>query len=250
MNRILLGALIAVATIAVLMSSATVGQAPRATGLMGTAGTATTALVCGQTLVPLGTAGNFRVLAASTVTNTGTTVVTGNLGVSPGTAVSGFPPGVVTGTIHKNDPAAKKAHTDLVTAFHNASLRTNCPVAVSGNLGGKTLGPGLYVSTSGLAISSGNLTLDAHGHSGAVFIFKMASTFSISSAHRVILTGGANASHVFWIVGSSATFGTTSVVYGNVLASASITMKTGAQMHGRALAISGAVTLDKNKVRA
>lgn len=197
------------------------------------------------TPVPLGSAANFAVLAGATVTNTGLTTVTGDLGVSPGTAVTGFPPGTVNGTIHAGNPTAAQA--DLTTAYNNAAGRTG-GASVSGNLGGLTLTPGLYTSTSSLEISSGDLTLNAQGNANAVFIFQMASTLTTTSGRQVILSGGAQASNIFWQVGSSATFGTTSVFKGNILALQSITLTAGATLDGRALARMGAVTLDANTV--
>src|SRR5579872_5659758 len=121
--------------------------------------------------VALGAAGDFAVLAGSTVTSTGATQVTGDIGISPGTAITGFPPGTVIGTIHAGDPTAAKAIADLSTAIGDASGRTLAPITVAGDLGGQTLTAGLYKSTSSLAISSGNLTLDAQGDGNAVFIF-------------------------------------------------------------------------------
>jgi hypothetical protein len=212
----------------------------------GVASSSSPSVVCGQAPVHLGAAAHFRILAGRTITNTGATTVKGNIGVSPGSAVTGFPPGTVTGTIHVADTAAANAQLALKTAYNTASGRTNCPVSVAGNLGGQTLGPGLYKSTSSLSISSGDLTLTAHGHPNAVFIFQMASKFTTTSGRHVILAGGALASHIYWVVGSSATLGTTSVVYGNILAHKSISLATGAVLHGRALANIGAVTLAGN----
>src|SRR5213075_3440594 len=119
--------------------------------------------------------------------------------------------------------AAGQAKADVTTAFNDAAART-CVITVAGNLGGSTLAPGLYKSTSTLAISSGDLTLDAQGDANAVFIFQMASTLTTTSGRQVILSGGAQAANIFWQVGSSATFGTTSVMKGNILALASITL--------------------------
>src|ERR1044071_7777794 len=204
--------------------------------------------VAGQAPVPLGSATTFAVLAASTVTSTGATTINGDLGLSPGTAVTGFPPGTVNGTIHAGDPAAAQAQLDLTTAYNDAAARTIGAITLAGNLGGQTLTPGLYKSTSSLEISSGDLTLDALGDANAVFIFQMASTLTTTSGRQVILSGGAQAANIVWQVGSSATLGTTSVFQGNILALASITLTTGASVEGRLLARTGAVTLDSNTV--
>jgi hypothetical protein len=203
---------------------------------------------CSQASVALGSAGNMAVLAGSTVTNTGATAVTGDLGVSPGTAVTGFPPGNLMGTKHAGDSPAGVALGDLTTAYNDAAGRTLCAMTVAGNLGGQTLTPGLYKSTSSLAISSGDLTLDAQGDPDAVFIFQMASTLTTTSGRKVILSGGARAANVFWQVGSSATLGTTSVFHGTIMADQAITMGTGATLNGRALARVDGVFLDSNTI--
>jgi len=162
--------------------------------------------------------------------------------------VTGFPPGLVNGTIHAGDPAAAVAQLDLTTAYNDAAGRTVGAITVAGNLGGQTLTPGLYKSTSSLEISSGDLTLDARGDANAVFIFQMGSTLTTTTGRQVILAGGAKAANIFWQVGSSATLGTTSVFKGNILALTSITVTTGAAVEGRLLARNGAVTLGANVV--
>ena len=191
--------------------------------------------------VVLGTAGNFGVLAGSAVTNIGVTAVIGNLGVSPGTAVSGFPPGIVSGGTHiGSDPVAIQAQSDLTAAYVDAAGRPPGTV-VAGDIGGQTLAPGTYTSSSTLGIT-GNLTLNGAG----VYIFQIASGLTTASGSQVVLTGGATADNVFWQVGSSATLGTGSTFNGNILAQASITITTSAVLNGRALARTGAVTLDSN----
>src|SRR4030095_2289467 len=177
------------------------------------------------------------------------TTVNGDLGLSPGTAVTGFPPGIVNGSIHAADAAAPQAQADLLSAYNDAAGRTVGAITVAGNLGGQTLPPGLYTSPPSLEISSGDLTLDAQGDANAVFIFQMASTLTTTVGRQVILSDGARAANVFWQVGSSATLGTSSVFKGNILALASITVTTGATVEGRLLARTAAVTLDSNDIR-
>lgn len=203
---------------------------------------------CGQAPVALGAADNFVVLAGSTVTSTGVTSVTGDLGVSPGTAVTGFPPGTIIGAQHAGDPTAAQGVADLTTAYDDAAGRTLCAVTVAGNIGGSTLTPGLYKSTSSLEISSGDLTLDAQGDPDAVFIFQMASTLTTTAGRQVIMTGGAKSTNVFWQVGTSATLGTTSAFQGTIMADQAITLDTGATLNGRALARIAAVSLDANTI--
>lgn len=203
---------------------------------------------CSMETVSLGSAANFAVLAGSTVTSTGPTAVTGDLGVSPGTAVVGFPPGSVTGSQFAGGPVAAQGIADLTTAYNDAAGRSLCAVTVAGNLGGQTLTPGLYKSTSSLAISSGDLTLDAQGDGDAVFIFQTASTLTTTAGRQVTLTNGANAANVFWQVGTSVTLGSTSDFKGTIMADQAVTLETGAVLHGRALARIAAVTLDSNTV--
>ncbi len=202
-----------------------------------------------QATISLGSTVNFAVLAGSAVINTGATTITGDLGLSPGSSVGGFPPGILYGTEYIDDTIAARAKLDLTAAYNNAAGRTCTDiVTLSGNIGGLTLTPGLYKSTSSLAISSGNLTFDAKGNSSAVFIIKIASTLTITSGRQVILSGGALASNIFWQVGSSATFGTTSVFKGTIMAKQSITFNTGASLNGKALTSIGSVTMAGNTI--
>lgn len=199
-------------------------------------------------LIDLLTAETYGALAGSTITNTGPTIINGDLGLSPGSAVTGFPPGTVTGTQHITDPAAAQAKLDLTAAYLDAEGCTDNPIIVAGNIGGQTLVPGLYRSVSSLAISSGDLTLDAGGNVNAVWIFQIASTLTLTSGRQIILAGGAQAKNIFWQVGSSATLGTTSVFKGTIMALASVSALTGATVEGRLLARNAAVTLDSNVV--
>ncbi|MFC5927166.1 ice-binding family protein [Micromonospora vulcania] len=199
--------------------------------------------------VPLGTASAFAVLAGSTVTNTGPTTITGDLGLSPGTSVTGFPPGRVTGTQHVADTIAAQAKADLTTAFDNAAARPST-ATIPVELGGTTRIPGVYESPAGTFGITGVLTLDAQNNPDAVFIFKAASTLITASASHVELINGAQSSNVFWLVGSSATLGTYSVLRGTVMALASITVTTGTTVDGRTLARTAAVTLDSNTIVA
>ena len=198
--------------------------------------------------VGLGTAGSFAVLAGTTVTNTGPSTISGDLGVSPGTAVTGFPPGTVTdGTIHSADGVAESAQSDLTTAYNDAAGRSptaNVPAFIGA---GQTLAPGVYKASSSLEVG-GSLTLNAGGDPHAVFIFQAPSTLITDSATSVVLTNGAQACNVFWQVGSSATLGTASAFAGSILALTSISVNTGDTIAGRALARNGAVTLDDDTI--
>lgn len=203
-----------------------------------------------QAPVNLGLAEPFAVLASSTITSTNGGTINGDVGLWTGTTWdAGTPPVIVRGTLHLGDPVADQAQKDLTTAYNDAAGRTTNVISVAdGELGAKTLAPGLYRSAPGsFAITSVDLTLDALGDPNAVWIFQMPdSTLTVGNGRKVILTGGAQARNIFWQVGSSATLGTTSVVKGTILALASITVNTGASLDGRALARTGAVTLDGN----
>ena len=198
--------------------------------------------------VALRSAGSFAILAGTTITNTGKTQVTGNVGIFPGTAITGFPPGVINGTLYAADAVAKQAEMDLTVAYNSAMGQVRNPILIAGNLGGRTLKPGLYKSTSGLAVSSGDLTLDAGGNANAVWVFQMATGLNMTTGRKVFLTHGAKAQNVFWAVGSSATFGTGCSFYGNLIVYKSISLATGSVMVGRALARIGAVTMQGNSI--
>jgi type VI secretion system secreted protein VgrG len=194
----------------------------------------------------LGSAGNFAVLAGTTVTNTGPSWITGQLGVAPGSAVTGFPPGT-SGVQHKGDAVATTAQTDLTAAYINAAAQP-CPAAnnkTGVNLGGLTLVPGVYCQTLAPTLT-GTLTLNGSG----VYIFQIdpATTLVTASGASVSLIGGAQPCQVFWVVGSSATLATSTSFVGTIMALQSIAMQTGALLNGRALARNGAVTLDTNRI--
>jgi hypothetical protein len=211
----------------------------------------TSAQAC-QPPVPLGTAANYGILGASTVTNTGLTIVTGeDLGLSPGSSVTGFPPGIITLPALQDvtDPAAAQAQLDAAIAY-NYMAGLPLAGALPGDLSGLTLTPGLYKNASTVTLNNGTVTLDAQGNANAVFIFQIGTTLTTINGTQVILTGGAKASNVFWQVGSSATLGTYSSFDGTIIALQSVTLQTGADLLGRALALNGAVTLDTNLVTA
>ncbi|MGA3354975.1 MAG: ice-binding family protein [Acidimicrobiales bacterium] len=200
-----------------------------------------------QPPVGLGTAASFAVLAGTTVTNTGPSTISGDLGVSPGTAITGFPPGkVINGTQHAADAVALQAQSDLTTAYKDAAGRIPA-TTVSKDLGGQTLAPGVYKATSGLGLT-GTLTLNAQNNPSAVFVFQAGSTLITASSSTVKLTGGAEACNVFWQVGSSATLGTNSTFVGSILALTSATAQTGTTVEGRVLARNGQVSLDDNTI--
>lgn len=197
-----------------------------------------------QSAVPLGTAANFAVLAGSSITNTGTSAIVGNVGVSPGSSVTGFPPGTVSsGTIHRADAAAGQAEADLVTAYGDAAGRMATMDLTGQDLGGLMLSPGVYhFSTS--AQLTGTLTLNGGGNSNAIFIFQIGTTLTTATSAIVRAINGAQAANIFWQIGSSATLGTSTTFIGNILALTSITSNTTVTMAGRLLAINGTVTLD------
>lgn len=198
--------------------------------------------------VKIGSASAYSVLAGSTVTNTGPTTLARSLGVYPGTSITGFPPGVVaaTGNTDVANAVAQQAQADLTFGYNDGAGRA-LTGTVPADLAGQVLRSGVYAATGKGPLSlGGTLVLDAGGNTDAVFIFQTDSTLTTASGSTVALINGAQACRVHWIVGSSATLGTGSSFVGTILAQASITVTTGVSVRGRALARTGAVTLDSN----
>ncbi len=201
----------------------------------------------GQTNVPLGTSANFAILAGSAITNTGPSAITGNIGVSPSLAITGFPPGTVTGAMDAGGPTAAQAQTDLTLAYNHAVAEGMAQDLTGQDLGGLTLTPGVYHFDSSAQLT-GILTLDGLGNANPIFVFQIGSTLITASNAIVAAINGAKAANIFWQVGASATLGTGTVFIGNILALTSITADTNASVAGRLLARNGAVTLDANVV--
>jgi hypothetical protein len=213
--------------------------------------------------IALGAAARFAVLSTTGVTNTGATNITGDVGASPigGAAITGFGTVALTGTIYTTDATGPTDHAytvsvsllsqaigDLTTAYVDAAGRSLNAIGVGGNIGGRTLYPGLYKSTGALEITSGDLTLDAQGDANAVWIFQIASGFNMADSRHVILANNASESNIFWQVGSLASFGSACIMKGTILAGSSCTWVTGSTLDGRALATNGNVTLQANTI--
>lgn len=223
----------------------------RRAGILLASGLAFAALpaVASASAVNLGTASPFVVLGGSTVTNTGTSVLNGELGVYPGTSLPGFGVAVVNGATHDDDAVAGQAQTDLTTAYNVAAGQAPTANLTGQNLGGLTLTAGAYKFNSAAQLT-GALTLNAAGNPNAQFVFEIASTLTTASASSVVMINGASPCNVYWQIGSSATLGTTTAFEGNLMALTSISLDTGATVQGRALAQTGAVTLDDNVLDA
>lgn len=199
--------------------------------------------------INLGTAANFAVLAGVDVTNTGPTVITGcDVGVSPGNSITGFPPGIIVmGTMEAGNPVASAAQNDLTIAY-NTAVATPCTQDLTGqDLGGLVLTAGVYCFSSSAQLT-GVLTLDGQGDPNAEFIFKIGTTLTTASGSSVLLINDAQSENVFFQVGTSATLGTGTQFFGNILALTSITSNTGTTVTGRLLARNGSVTLDTNEI--
>jgi Ice-binding-like len=195
--------------------------------------------------VGLGSAAPFSVLAGSTVTNTGPTTMFGDLGLDPGSSITGAPHAL--GSTHIDDGVALSAKNSLTVGYTDAAGRPATKLA-SADLSGQSFTPGVYNASSALLFSAGNVTLNAQGNPSAVFIFQVGSSLTTGSATHVLLINGAQPCNVFWQIGASATLGTNSVFAGTVMALTTITGQTGMTMDGRLLARNGAVNLDTNTI--
>jgi LPXTG-motif cell wall-anchored protein len=199
--------------------------------------------------VTMGTAANYSVLGATTVTNTNASVLAQSVGLSPGSSIVGFPPGIVLApsTIEAANPVTLQAQNDLITAYNDAAGRVVEFTQTNPDLVGQTLVPGVYAASAKAPLGlSGQLILDGQNNPNAVFIFQTDSTLITSTGSTIELINGASECNIFWQVGSSATLASGSVFVGNILALTSITVQSAVVVHGRALAQTGAVTLDND----
>ena len=202
------------------------------------------ARAAGPPPVGLGAAEPFAVLAGTpAITNTGPTIITGDVGIWPAAAVTGFPPGVVNGSIHEADAVALQAQSDLTIAYLDAAGRTPATTIPGGTLGGLTLVGGVYSAGGSTLDLTGTLTLDAENDPSSTWIFQATSDLITASSSNVTFINGGQPCNVFWQVTSSATLGSDSTFAGTILALTSITMNDGVTLDGRALARNGAVTL-------
>ena len=196
----------------------------------------------------IASAGQFGVLGASTVTSTGLTVIKGLLGVFPGTSITGFPPGIA-GTQHSADAVAQTAQKDAHAAFTAAAALTTTQDLTGADLGGLTLGAGVYAFSSSVGLT-GVLTLDGGGNADSRFIFKIGSTLITGTGASVVLINGAKACNVIWQVGSSATLGTSTSFVGYVIAQASVTANSAVTVNGGLYALTAAVTMIDDTIDA
>lgn len=197
----------------------------------------------------LGSAASFGALAGSALTSTGDTTITGNIGVYPGTSITGFPPGTVTGSTHNDDSTAQQAQADAATAYNNLANMGPAQSLTGQDLGGLTLTSGVYNFASSGQLT-GKLTLDAQGNANALFVFQFGSTLTTAVSSSIVLINRGQACNVYWQVGTSATIGTTTSFVGNIVAETAITLNHGVTVEGGVYALNAAVTLDGDSVAA
>jgi len=210
---------------------------------------ATSGSAC-QAAIPLGTAGNYAILAGTSVTNASTasdqTVITGgNVGVSPGTSETGFVTGTYVAVFDNTNAGGAEG---ALTAAYNTAAGLLLPAVLPGDMSNLTFSPGLYNTGSAVTLNSGAVTLDALGDPNAVFVFQIGTSFVAGTGTQVILVNGAQSGNVYWQVGSSATINSSAQFVGNILAHDTVTFGTDATLHGRAMASTGAVTMLSNKI--
>ncbi len=207
--------------------------------------------ICGNAQVDLGMAASFGIIGSTAITNTGPSVVNGDMGITPNgrTSITGFPPGIVTGTIEAANARAAAARDDAVAAYNAAAASVVTTDKTGQDLGGQVLPEGVYGFSSSAGIT-GVLTLDGRGNPASMFIFKIGSTLTTATAASVVLINGARPCNVYFQVGSSATLGTGTDLVGNVLALTSITVNDGVAVNGGLYALNAAVTLINDRVTA
>jgi hypothetical protein len=196
------------------------------------------------TTLDLGTVASYSVLGGQSVTNTGPSVLGAGVGVSPGSSITGFPPGTALGATHSADAAALQAQADLGTAY-DAAAGQAADASVSGDLGNSTLLPGVYNAASSIGLT-GAVTLDGQGDPDAVFIFQIGSGLTTATSSSVVPINGTRACNVFWQIGESAVIGSSTSFVGTIMALTTVTLGSGATVDGRALARNGSVTLNNN----
>lgn len=194
----------------------------------------------------LGLSSTFEVLANNVITNTGPTVITGDLGMSPGSNVTGFPPGAIAGAVQIGTSIGTQAEADALTAYNDIIGRTPTTVVGPGDLAGQTLPPGIYSSATSISVSSGDLTLDAQGNAASVFIFVAGTQLSIGSGRQIKLINGAQPLNIFWVAGTTVSIGAGSIFQGSIIALSSLTLGIGTSIVGRLHSINDGVFLQSN----